>query len=85
MGLRPSIGSILPQEKSSHHACPLQWVVHTAGYLESPPSLRRSRFYKLTDLVDRSPSETGRPPRDLTMGNILIHICIGVLFQSQNS
>ena len=89
IGIPPSIGSIwIYHKKSSHHACPLQWVVHTAGYLESPPSLRfRSSKLppRLPDLVDRSPSETGHPPRGLTICDVFIDIRWTVSLQSQNS
>ena len=88
IGIPPSIGSMCYHKKSSHHACPLQWVVHTAGYLESPPSLRfRSSKLPptLPDLVDRSPSETGHPPRGLTMSDVFIDIRWTVSLQSQNS
>ena len=88
IGIPPSIGSMCYHKKSSHHACPLQWVVHTAGYLESPPSLRfRSSKLppRLPDLVDRSPSETGHPPRGLTICDVFIDIPWTMSLQSQNS
>ena len=59
------IGSRLPQE---NHARPLQWVVHTGGYLEVPPDPRHSSSHQmLLDLVDRIPLERGRPPPDLAV------------------
>ena len=54
------IGSRLPQE---NHARPLQWVVHTGGYLEVPPDPRHSSSHQmLLDLGDHIPLERGRPP-----------------------